>query len=63
MSIKGNWVDGFVDLLVEHDEAFSKDTNYAYQLAFAYFDWADVDEPEYTVEEAFQRYLANSCYG
>lgn len=63
MNIKEQWVNEFVEKLMEYDEAFEQDKNYAYQLAFAYFDWGDVDQPEHTVDEAFQRFFSNQAYG
>ena len=34
----------------------NKNPNYAFQLAVAYFDWADDGIPLETPEEAFERY-------
>lgn len=62
MSIKGEWIDQFVEKLMDYDEVFLKNGNYAYQLATAYFDWSIDEGPEYTVEEAFNRYLNHEAY-
>lgn len=57
MSVKSDWIDDFVDKLLDYDYETFHDNIYAFQLAVAYFDWADVDTPEQTVDEAFERYL------
>lgn len=58
---KSEWIDEFIDKLYEHHgdnyKLFIEDRNYPFQLAVAYFDWADDGEPEETVEEAFKHYL------
>lgn len=63
MSIKGDWVDEFVDKLYEYHgknyKWFIEDRNYPLQLAVAYFDWGSDGVPECTVNEAFERYLEN----
>lgn len=63
MNIKEQWVNEFVEKLMEYDEAFEQDKCYAYQLAVAYFDWGDNDQPEHTVDESFQRFLRYQAYG
>lgn len=59
---KEEWIDKFQEHLWGHHQCDwdvgNSYPNYPYQLAVAYFDW-DGDEPAYTVEEAFQRYLDN----
>lgn len=64
--IKSDWIDQFIEKLHEHHgkdyHYFVEDKNYPLQLAVAYFDWVydeegNAVEPEYTVEEAFTRYV------
>lgn len=60
MNIKAEWIDKFEERLWGYHTcdwgAGNRNPDYPYQLAVAYFDW-NGDEPAYTVEEAFQRYL------
>lgn len=63
MNIKEQWLNEFVEMLIEYDESFGKHKNYAYQLASAYFDWRDHDQPEQTVNDAFERLIKNQSYG
>lgn len=57
---KEEWIDKFQERLWGHHtydwDAGNRYPNYPYRLAVAYFDWND-NEPAYTIEEAFQRYL------
>lgn len=62
MSIKQEWIDKFIEKLIENNESFEINTTYAYQLATAYFDWGDLGEPAYTVEDAFNMYLNHKSY-
>lgn len=64
--MKAQWVAEFIIKLYEYHgpnyKWFLEDKNYPLQLAVAYFDWAYDEhgkaiEPEYSVEEAFERYL------
>lgn len=59
--MKHEWVMGFSELVFEHAEENGEemDTDLAYQLGCAYFDWAEDGEPEETVDEAFARYVRN----
>lgn len=61
MNTKEQWIDRFQELLWEHYtydwDAGNRNPDYPYQLAVAYFDWGDDGFPEYSVEEAFNRYL------
>lgn len=63
MNIKEQWIDSFMENLWEFHTCDwvqgNKYPNYPFQLAVAYFDWADIDTPEHTVEEAFKRYKEN----
>lgn len=60
--IKNQWYDTFMELLWEYHTCDWKEgnsiPNYPYQLAVAYFDWADWETatPEQTPQEAFERY-------
>lgn len=61
MSIKADWIDKFQELLWEQhtfdwDEG-NRNPDYPFQLAVAYFDWADDGAPSETPEQAFVRYL------
>lgn len=64
---KAEWIDSFIDKLYEHHgddyKLFIEDGNYPFQLAVAYFDWADDGEPEETPEKAFSRYTTNEENG
>lgn len=61
MSVKAEWIDKFEELLWQHHTCDwgegSRNPNYSFQLAVAYFDWADDGIPEETPEQAFTRYL------
>lgn len=61
MNIKAKWIGEFEERLWKHHTCDWKEGNsnpdYPFQLAVAYFDWADDGFPERTVEEAFKDYL------
>lgn len=60
ITVKAEWCDRFEELLWEHHTRNwvegNKNPNYPFQLAVAYFDWADDGIPLETPEEAFERY-------
>lgn len=61
MNIKAEWIDAFERLLFKHDQTINvNNPDLSFQLAFAYFEWGNDGLPEYSVEEAFNRYLLNS---
>lgn len=62
MSFKLAWIMQFEERLWEYHtcdwDAGNRNPDYPYQLAVAYFDWnTEGTAPEYTVAEAFERYL------
>lgn len=61
MNIKEQWIDQFQDRLWGYHTCDWDDGNrkpdYPFQLAVAYFDWGEDNEPAETVDQAFSRYL------
>ena len=61
MNIKEQWVDKFQELLWGHHtcdwDVGNRNPDYPWQLAVAYFNWANDNTPAATVEDAFNHYL------